>query len=589
VSLATEHLSSATGDPAPVPAWVAEADMRGWTWAGIAWHRASAVPGAQFDARLADWAVEQWPKIFRLTDLHFARAPFRLALWQEVVVRLLVGWKIPAETVDPQTGAKVAVFVRLFRRLSLWIPRKNGKTEFMASLALYFWAIDAVYGGQGYSFAYNQKQAKIVLAKMKAMIAFEPRLAKAITPFGSSLFLQKRMARFEALTGKAEGKHGLSAYVSVGDEMHEWTSRDLDTAIRESMAAQLQPIELFASTAGLKSARTGFELFRESESILAGPISPPTDGDDDDAGLGVYDPTTLVVMFALGEDDDWRDEANWRRVNPNLGISPTLEFLRREAAYAKKSPRAESHFRRYHLNQWVDAVTRWLPMKKWDACCSEPASWRTAFDDLKGRSCYLGFDISSRKDITALVWLFPPEDDETSFRLVCKFWAPEAAIDARDGVDRDLMIAWRRIGAINVVPDDCIDQAVMQSEIKASLDWFDVKKIGFDSWNAAKLYTDLVADGVDNELFLSVSQTIAILTEPSKKMEELVLTGLLDHGGHPVLRWMAANALTISDTNGNFRPSKKHSREKIDGVSAANNALAVFIRDDPPSIGFIPD
>jgi phage terminase large subunit-like protein len=580
-ALATREEVSATGD---LPEFVARAATQGWGWAETAWRRAAAVEGAWYDSAKADAIVDLWPKIFRLTDLHFAGVPFRLALWQEVTVRLLVGWKVGAEIVDPHTGRAAVKQVRLFRRLLLWIPRKNGKSEFLAALALLFWALDAVHGGQGYCFALNEKQARTVLNKIKAMIFREPRLAKDLTVFGRSIWMARRQARFEILTGKAEGKHGLSPYVSVGDEMHEWQSRDLDTTIRQGMGAQLQPIELFASTAGLKSAATGYELFQESLKILAGPIDPPSQGED--TGDGLYDPSSLVVMFALEDDDDWQDEKHWRRVNPNLGLSPTIDFLRREAALAKNNPRAESHFRRYHLNQWVENAVKWIPLKKWDACCQNKDAWKTRAASLRGRKCFLGFDVSSTQDITALVAWFPPDDDTDVVQLFARFWCPEENIDVRSKRDRVAYDRYVNMGALEATPGDYVDQAYVQAAIEEALEAFDVCAIGFDPWNATKLVTDLQSDGVDPELFCKVRQGIPSLGEATKDFEKLVFAGKLDHGGHPVLRWMAGNAWVRFDRNMNFAPDKEKSREKIDGVVAAIIANATRIGAEPQGTSF---
>ncbi|WP_180982423.1 terminase large subunit [Methylocella silvestris] len=561
----------------PEPAFVTRADSLGWSWVRVAWSRATNVPGAWYDSAKADAVVALWPTIFRLTEDRFAGQPFYLAFWQECVVRLLVGWKVPIEVLDPATGQTGVAHVRLFRRLLLWVPRKNGKSEFLAALALLFFALEGVVGGQGYVFARDEKQAKIVLDKMKAIVAQDERLARAVRALGKSLWIAEKRAAFALLSGRPEGKHGRSPTVSVGDEMHEWTTLDLATTIRQGMGARLQPIELFASTAGLKSAQVGFGLFDESRKILAGPIEPP---DAQDSGEGIYDPSSLVVMFAAGEDDDWLDEAVWRAANPNLGLSPTLDFLKREAAIARVSPRAESHFRRYHLNQWVEAISRWIPVKKWDDCASEKTAWRTGAQALKGRRCYAGFDISSTQDITALVWLFPPEKEGEKWRLLARFWVPEVNIELRSKRDRVPYDRWATIGAVEPTPGDYVDQSYVQAAIEEGLELFDVERVGFDPWNATKLYTDLVNKGADGERFLKVRQGVQSMGEASKEFERLVFAGQLDHGGHPVLRWMIGNALIRFDRNMNFTPDKQKSREKIDGIVATIIALAGRLSDE---------
>lgn len=563
-------LTCVAGDAfTPEPEWIVKATALGWEWPSITWRRAARVPGAWFDAAKADAIVELWPKIFRLTDDRFAGVRFRLAFWQEITVRMLVGWKVPVEVLDPQTHEKSYEHVRLFRRLMLWIPRKNGKSEFLAALALLFWVLEGVVGGQGFVFARNEDQAKIIFDKMKAIVVQNDSLKSSIGIFRKSLWIPECRASFQLLPGKVEGKHGRSPTVSVGDEMHEWISRELATTLRQGMGARLQPIELFASTAGLKSALTGWELFDESQKILAGPIAPPTA--EADEGGGIYEPSTLVVMFAAGDDDDWQDEEVWRRVNPNLGLSPTLDFLRGEARIAKGNPRAESRFRRYHLNQWVEAISRWLPIKKWDVC-GEKDGWRRYRQELRGKSCVGGFDISSTIDITALIWWFLPEEPGDKVRLVARFWVPADNIDVRSKRDRVNYDRWLQMGAIEATPGDYVDQSYVQAAIVEGLELYDVRRIGYDPWNATKLYTDLQNEGVDAELFLKVRQGIPSLGEASKDFERLVFAGLLDHGAHPVMRWMAQNALVRFDRNMNFSPDKAASREKIDGIAAAITA-----------------
>lgn len=555
----------------PEPDWVEQAASRGWDWARVQWRRAASQAGAWFDAKKADAAVRLFPRIFRLTEDRFAGKPFKLALWQEVIVRMLIGWKIPVEIRDDEDAAPRLEQVRLFRRLLLWVPRKNGKSEFLAALALLFFALDSVVGGQGFAFARDEKQARVVFDKMKSMIAMSPGLANDAKSFKKSIWLPKIRSMFELLCGKPEGKHGRSPTVIVGDEMHEWESAELANTLRQGTGARLQPIELYASTAGLKTNPTGWALWEESLSILDGRID---------------DPTSLVVVFAIDADDEWNDEANWSRANPSLGISPTMQFLRREAAIAVDSPRAEAHFRCYHLNQWIDAVTRWLSLKKWDACADDRKSWQATVEEsgLKGRRCVGAFDISSTDDITALIWVFPPEGAD-KWRLLCRFWVPEETIVRRSKQDRVSYDRWLKMGALTSTPGDYVDQDFVKRAVLQGFEDFEVDAIGYDSWNATKLYTDLVKEGVPEELFLKVRQGHQTLGEPTKFLEQLVSFGQLDHGGHPVLRWMAGNAAVRFDENLNFVPTKKRSAEKIDGISATVMGLAVAMQPtDGPSV-----
>jgi len=556
---------------APEPEWITRAaDERGWAWARIAWNRAAAQTGAWFDEAKADKIVQAWPKIFRHTEGRWAGKPFYLAVWQEVIVRLLVGWKKPVEKSNPGGGVLI-LWVRVFRELRLWIPRKAGKSEFMAALALLFWVIEGVPGAQGFCFARDENQGRVVFSKMATMLAQHPLLSKPekVRRLKKSLWAPEIRATFELLSGKPDGKHGRSPVVSVGDEMHEWFTRDLATTLRQGMGAHDQPMELYASTAGLKTAVVGYEMYEESVAILEGRID---------------DPTILICMFVLGDDEDWTDEKNLARVNPNIGTTPTWEFIRREMALAKERPSHEASFRRYHANQWIDAIEKAIPVAVWDACVEDRTAWKTRFEALRGRRCYLGFDLSSTRDITALVAWFDPEDGEEKTQLLAKFWCPEEAVDRRSRVDRLGYERWAKKmtpAAITPTPGNMVDQSFVLDELLKWCDHFDVRGIGYDPFYSTKLITDAQASGVPAETFVRVRQGHLTLSEPWRKFEELVFTSLLDHGGHPVLRWMAGNVALRPDVNMNLIPDKKKSAEKIDGVAAALNAYAASLAGDP--------
>lgn len=545
------------------PDWLqALAEDETYGWARLAWRRAAAVEGAWFDHRLADGVVAEWPSWATLTEDRFAGLPFHLLPWQAIIVRLLVGWMVPVEVLDPLTHRPRVEHVRLFRRLLLWVPRKNGKSEFLAALALLFFVLDRTISPQGYLFARTQDQAKLVFRKMKDMIANSAELAEAVVPYKRSLWFKELRGAFELLTGSEEGKHGKSPTVIVGDEMHEWRSLEIPNTLRQGTGARLAPIEIYASTAGLKTNATGVQLWDESVSILEG----RTD-----------DPSSLVVIFAAEPEADWQDEGVWRKANPSLGLSPTLDFLRREARMAVDNPRQLAHFLRYHLNIWVDSLVRWLNIKRWDACAPDKTAWRTAFADLKGRRCFGAFDVSSTQDLTALFWLFPPVEADPRWRVACRFWVPADTLAERVKTDRVPYDRFLKDGALETTPGDYVDQNYVLKAVLDGFELFEVERVGFDPWNAQKLVADLEKDGVEAEVLTAMRQGIMTLGEPSKHFERLVYAGLLDHGGHPVLRWMAANAVVRFDENMNFAPAKKRSSEKIDGIVAGVMAAGLAL------------
>jgi phage terminase large subunit-like protein len=561
----------------PEPEWIARAaDDYGYAWARIAWQRAASVPGAWFDSVKADKVVALWPKVFKLTTKRFAGKPFNLRFWQEVIVRLLIGWKVPVEIIDEVTNLPVTIFVRLFQELRLWIPRKNGKSEFLAALALLFWALEGEVRGQGFAFASDENQAREVFDKIADMVGYAPMLAKSVKVMSKSLWIQSLKSPFRLISGKAKGKHGRAPSVTVGDEMHEWKSRELADTLRQGEGTSLQPIRLYASTAGLKTQHVGKGLFDESLSILDGRLN---------------DATTLVVVFAAGEDADWRSEKTWAFANPSLGLSPTLQFLRGEFAKAQ-TPSGEAAFRRYHLNQWVEDITRWLSLKHWDGCGTDSQAWKRWIetDELNGRECILSFDSTKGNDFAAMCLRFPPKEPGEKTKFIWRFWLPSETIERRVKEERVAFDKWRDDGAITEIPGGVF---VLSWAVKAAREFsarFKITKIVWDPWQAMEFYNALVNPSADDDeralpedMFEQMRFGTKSLGAASKEFERKVLAGELDHGKHPVARWMAGHCHIRFDENMNFVPAKKKSEQSIDGIVAAvmDEAAAMV----PPDVG----
>lgn len=542
------------GKKTQYPEWLKPVakDVR-YRWAFTAWDRAAKLPGAWFDHDFAQAVVDRWPRFFRHTEGEWHGEPFILARWQEIIVRLLCGWK-------NEKG------FRVFRRLIVWVGKKNGKSEFLSALGLLFWIFDGEKGGQGYCMASTEEQADIVFAKMKTMIGLSPQLAANVNVYSDSLWLARLLSRFKLLTGKAAGKHGISASVVVGDEMHEWQSGDLYTTLHQSTSARRQPIELLGSTAGYKGTGYGPQIWSLSENILAGNID---------------DPTTLVVIFAVPQDADWTDERQWHLANPNLGVSPKIEFLRAEAAAAKLNPRLENDFRRYYCNQWTENVVRWLPPEVWNANTLGADSWKRMDNRLRGRRCFGALDLSTSRDVTAWILLFPPIEDDPLWSVLCRFFVPEYALLERAKRGLVNFTDWVRDGAMLTTPGKTIHYPTVRSHILQDSSDYQIEIIGFDPWRAQQLAQELGEDGATTQ---ELRQGIPTLGAPSMELERMLYDAEIDHGGHPVLAWMAGNCAIWIDRNGNFKPDKAKSSEKIDGMTALVMATALSMRSDGPSV-----
>ena len=199
-------------------------------------------------------------------------------------------------------------------------------------------------------------------------------------------------------------------------------------------------------------------------------------------------------------------------------------------------------------------------MEKWDACSTEVGN-------LEGRDCWAGLDLSSTTDLSALVLVFPDDD---RFAVLPFFWVPEEGARRRERRDRVPYVQWIREGHIDATPGEVIDYDRIRRRVNELGERYAIREIAIDRWNATQLATQLEGDGFEVVAF---GQGYASMNWPTKKLEELVLGGRLAHGSNPVLRWMASNVSIEADAADNWKPSKKRSIERIDGIVALVMAL----------------
>jgi len=474
----------------------------------------------------------------------FAGQSFKLRPWQRTIVK--------------QIFKKRRDGRRQYRTCLLMLPRKNGKSELAAAIALYGLLADGEAGAEVYSAAADKDQAGIVFNVAAQMIRNDPALTAATYIVDSQKRIEHESSggKYRAISAEAYTKWGYNAHMAVYDEMHAAGDRRLHDVLSTSMGGRTQPLYLIISTAGYDRHSILWELYSHAKKVQENPQ---------------LDPTFLPLIFEAPPEADWTDEKVWKACNPALGDFRSLEDMRIACARAKAIPAQENNFRRLFLNQWTEQDTRWLALADWDAC-QVPIDW----DAFKGRRCYVGLDLSRTTDLTAVVTLFP-DDLGSGFTVLPHFFVPEGRIKERVIRDRVPYDEWARRGYLTACPGMDINQQLVRAHVNALCDRYDVRFVAYDPYNAVELIRQIEQD--DQRPCLKVSQTKANLSSPSKALESAVLMGTLHHDGHPVLRWNIGNVAVESDAAGNIQPSKAASTERIDGVSALVTALDVMHRD----------
>lgn len=510
--------------------------------------------GAWYDDKAAAKAVAFFSRYLRHVEGEWAGQRFHLTDWQR------------DRFVLPAFGWKRADGTRLIRTVYGEVPRKNGKTSLGAGLANLLLVGDGERGGQGYAMAVDKDQATLLFGKAGEMVNASPELSEVVEVYKTSIFCPGLTASFKPLSRTVANKHGFSPSFALGDELHEWPDGEVADVVHKGMGARRQPLEIYITTAGLRGRGYGWEMHERARMIAEGEFD---------------DPTFLPVIYAAGEDDDWTDPATWAKANPNLGTSLKLSFLEAECLEAQRSPRKENDFRRFHLNQWTEQVTRWLPMNDWKACSADPADsdrWRTLEAQLRGKACFGGIDLGATKDISALVWTFPPQEGVERLTVLCRFWVPKATMADRVERFRVPYDEWARRGALRETAGNVTDYGAIRAQVMADAEAFRIQHLALDRWNGVQLGQELMEDGAPIEFF---GQGYLSMAGPTRELERLVLDRAMEHGNQPVLGWMAANAAVLEDPAGNIKPAKNLSTEKIDGVVALIMGLGLLGAREP--------
>lgn len=462
----------------------------------------------------------------------FAQQPFNLRPWQVRIVRRLF---------KTRTGG-----LRQYRTCLLMLPRKNGKTELAAALAVYFLLFDGEIGGEVYSAAADKDQAALVFNVAAQMIRNDAELDAACEIIDSQKRIVHRASGsfYRAISAEAYSKHGFNASVVIYDELHAAPSRELWDVLATSQGARLQPLMMAISTAGYDRHSILWELYSHAKHVAEQPT---------------LDPSFLPIIYEAPVDADWTDERVWTRANPALGDFRSLDEMRVMCARAQEIPAQENSFRRLYLNQWTEQAARWITLSAWDACIDPGVT----IEALRGRRCFLGMDLSSTKDLTALVAVFP---DDTGFAVLPAFFVPQDSIRQRSLRDRVPYDEWARQGYLTATPGNAVDYEAVRRTIQEWSVIFDVQEIGVDPWNATDLITRLQEH--DGFVCVAMRQGFATLSAPTKSLERAILSRTLRHNGHPVLRWNIANVAVDTDPGGNLKPSKRVSTERIDGAAA---------------------
>ena len=502
--------------------------------------------GLRFDPVKAEEAIEFFSYL-KHSKGEWAGRVFQLEPWQMFTVWVMFGWL--------NTSG-----YRRFRTAYEEVPRKNGKSTKAAGVGLKLAFADGEDGAEVYSAATKHDQALIVHGEATRMVRATPALAERIQIFKNSLSRVEKYQKYEPLGADEDTLDGLNVHAAVIDELHAHKTRGVFDLMETGTSARRQPLLFAITTAGTDQSETSvcWEQHVYAEQVLRRIIT---------------DDTYFAFIASMDEGDDWQEERNWYKANPNLGVSKKLDYMRDQARRAKNMPAKLNSFLRLDLNKWTQQVSRWIDMLHWDANAGAPIDEVA----LRGRPCYGGLDLSSVSDLTAWVLLFPDPVDPDRVTILPRLWCPEAKLhEETRNQYREQYQAWARDGWLQVTSGNAIDYETVKAQILADAQQFQLQEVAVDRlFQGYQLSMQLADEGLT---VAACGMGYMSMAGPCKEFERRLLEKRLHHGGHPVLKWMANNVAVREDPAGNLKPDKASSQGKIDGIIGVLLALDRVMR-----------
>jgi phage terminase large subunit-like protein len=516
---------------------------------------------AVFDPERVDKVLRTFGAL-QHTKGDFAGLPLDPSVWQTAyIIAPVFGW------VEKRSDGS---WRRCVRECWVEVSRKNGKSTLIGGLGLYMTCADGEAGAEAVAAATTKDQASYVFGPVRQLAKGSPLVSPYVRVVGNTILHNATMSTFKVVAAVGESLHGANLHFYCADEVHVHKTPDLIEAIETGTGSRSQPLGVLITTADDGKPDTVYVRKRDRVCKLARRV--------------FTDPSTYGVIWAAAESEDdakekgldlFSEEAQ-RRANPGYGVSPTPEYLAGRALRASQSPAELSSYVRLHLGIRTRQRTAYLNLDHWDRNAGIVERERLA-----GRVGYGGLDLASTADFTAWCVLFP--DAAGGFDALWRLWLPEGAYDAlvkRTSKDAEV---WRREGRFTVTDGEVVDDEIVERDIKRDLDFFKIKEVGYDPWNASAITNHLGSAGAT---MVQTRQGYATMSPALKAVKNTIMSGTaqapkLRHGGHPVVRWMVSNLAVAMDESGNVKPDRKRSIDKIDGVAALNNAMSRALAAPP--------
>ena len=463
--------------------------------------------------------------------------PFILLPYQQWIIYNIFGFYYP------NTDKRVINYVYLE------LARKNGKTAFAAAISLYMLCADGENGSEVEMVANSAKQAKICFDMSSNFLSSIDKKGKYFTRYRDKIKFDKTKSFLQILSSDASGNDGYNSYCFVLDECHEQKDSRLWDVMCSSQGMRENSLAMITTTAGFNLYGFCYSYRRTCTEILSGLKK---------------DDSQFVAIYTMDDDDDWSDSKNWIKSNPSLGVTVNESYLQQQIEKAKNNTSLEVGIRTKNLNQWISTSDIWISND-----LLMDATEKVNLDDFKESTCYIGVDLASVSDLTAVSVMIPIDG---KFYFKTKYYLPQSAL--KDNSNCELYKDWKRKGYLTITDGNVTDYDYLLSDIIKVSNKLFIDKIAYDSYNATQWAINATAQGLPLEPY---SQALWSFNRPTKEFERLIKSGRVVIDDNPITRWCFSNVVLKYDHNENVKPTKLENQQKIDGTISMIESLGIYL------------
>lgn len=429
------------------------------------------------------------------------------------------------------------------------LARKQGKTALAAAIALYMLVADGEHGSEVEMVANSAKQAKICFDMSSNFLQSVDRKGKYFKRYRDKIKFDYTKSFLQVLSSDASGNDGYNSNCFILDECHEQPDSRLWDVMCSSQGMRQNPLAIIITTAGFNLYGFCYQYRNTCTEILSG---------------AKEDDSQFTAIYTLDDGDDWTDENVWIKANPSLNHTVYKDYLRQQVTKAKNNATLEVGARTKNFNQWLSSSDIWINN---NILLSRTED--VNLNDYKDDSCYMGVDLASVSDMTALSVMIP-KDDKLIFKTF--YYLPQSALS--DNVNAELYKQWKRQGYLTITDGNVTDYDYILRDILKVNECLYINQIAYDQYNATQWAINATTEGLPLEPY---SQALWHFNRPTKEFERLVKSNKIIIDNNPITRWCFSNVVLKFDHNDNCKPVKAQDMQKIDGVIAMLEALGSYL------------